>query len=154
MINVGGPIALGPEFIGTDPVGILDEPRVVVSDVVPIDQHPVCPCSHLESLAAKGSMDTWIVVTPAGKGTVESELAFLRHATIEFDLKADKASSFNVTGTPTMSFEDGRGTNTPVLTGTLANTDLGKPSRTEGQPCPVTIQGIDCPVKPPKKTAL
>ena len=151
VITIQGPIALGPEFIGTDPVGILDDPRMLVSDVVPIDQHPVCPCSHLESLAMKGAMDTWIVVTEAGKGTVETELAFLRHADIQFDLTADKASGFKVTGTPTMTFEDGRGANPPVLTGTIANADLKKPDVTEGQPCPITIEGIDCPIKPPKK---
>jgi hypothetical protein len=151
IITIQGPIALGPEFVGTDPVGIIDDPQVIFVDTVPINKDPVCPCSHLETIEAKGALDTWVVVTPNGKGKTESDLAFLKHADIEFDLKADKASSFAVTGTPTMKLENGKGKNSPVLTGTIANDDLKKSKLTEGSPCPVTIPSVKCPIESPKK---
>jgi peptidoglycan hydrolase-like protein with peptidoglycan-binding domain len=156
-ITVSGPIALGPEFIGTDPVGILDDPRAIFVDTVPINTHnpavnnaEVCPCSFLQSIEAKGELDTWLVVTPTGKGKTEAELAFLQHAAIEFDLKADKASGFAVTGTPTMTLENGRGSKAPVLTGSLANDDLKSDKTTKGADCPVTIPPVKCPVESPK----
>lgn len=157
IITVQGPIALGPEFIGTDPVGIIDDPRAIFVDTVPINtSNPavnnaeVCPCSFLQSIEAKGELDTWLVVTPVGKGKIEAELAFLKHAAIEFDLKADKASSFAVTGTPTMKLENGRGSKAPALTGSLANDDLKTGKITKGADCPVTIPPVKCPVESPK----
>ena len=149
--TVPGPIGLGPETLDKGPVGITDDPLVIFSDTVPINQEPVCPCSHIESVEGKGVLDTWVVVTPTGKGQVESDLAFLRHGEISFDLKADKASGFATTGTPNMKFEDGKGKESPVLTGPIANDDLKKSNVTEGQACPVTVQGIKCPIESPKK---
>jgi peptidoglycan hydrolase-like protein with peptidoglycan-binding domain len=149
LITVGGPIALGPEFIGTDPVGILDDPRAIFVDTVPINADPVCPCSFLQTVEAKGELDTWLVVTPAGKGTSLTDLAFLKHAETKFDLKADTASGFAVQGTPTMNLENGQGQKTPVLTGSLANDDLKNENLTRGAACPVTIPSVKCPVESP-----
>lgn len=148
--TVSGPIAFGPEFIGTDPVGVLDTPQSTFYETVPADQYPVCPCSWMESVRAQGEIDTWLVVTRAGKGQVESDLGFLQHITTTFDLKAEKASNYAVQGKPTMTFEDGRGKNSPVLGGALANDDLMKEKIVEGQPCPVTIPQVKCPVQSPK----
>lgn len=150
VVTVQGPIALGPEFIGTDPVGIIDDPRVIFVDTVPINSEPECPCSFLQSIAAKGELDTWLVVTPTGKGKSEADLAFLKHVATEFDLKADRASGFAVQGTPTMKLENGRGNKAPVLTGDLANDDLKTPKITRGAACPVTIPSVKCPVESPK----
>lgn len=150
--SIPGPIGLGPESIGTDPVGIMDDPRAIFVDTVPINSEPECPCSSIESIEAKGELDTWLVVTLAGKGNTLSDLGFLKHAAIKFDLKADKAAGFAVQGTPTIDFENGQGSKTPVLTGTLANDDLKTLKQTQGQPCPVTIPSIKCPVESPKKS--
>jgi Domain of unknown function (DUF4157)/Putative peptidoglycan binding domain len=150
IITVNGPIGLGPEPLGVDPVGIIDDPLVIFVDTVPINSEPECPCSFLESIEAKGELDTWLVVTPAGKGKVEAELAFLKHVAIEFDLRAEKASGFAVQGTPTMKLENGRSSKAPVLTGPLANDDLKAIRITRGAACPVTIPGVKCPVESPK----
>jgi hypothetical protein len=149
-ITVPGPIGLGPESIGKDPVGILDDPHVIFSDAVPINSEPECPCSFLQTIEMKGDLDTWLVVTPAGKGQAEGDLAFLQHAAIAFDLKADKSSAFAVQGSPSMTLENGKGTNSPVLTGPLANEDIRKSNLQKGAPCPRTIPGIKCPVESPK----
>lgn len=151
QITIQGPIALGPETVGTDPVGIADDPLSIFVETVPINEEPVCPCANLESIQARGTIDTWLVVTPTGKGQNLSDLAFLKHIETDFDLKAEQPSGmWAVAAAPSIRAENGQGSQSPVLTGPLANEDLKKESVTRGAACPVTIPSVPCPIQSPK----